>query len=313
VKTLNNAIKIIVSGLDFAGKTSILTALDKKYNFQKEIMELKPTIKVEYHQTVFLGNLCYFWDMGGQEKYLDLYKKRQDVYFAGTDLLVYVIDIQDKDRFEKSLAYLDVILQYFLDNKMDTPIIVSFHKYDPELRGIEEINNNIGELREIIIEKYPTFKILFQQTSIYDIISIVQLISYGLSIFDEKFFELSLLLEDYLINKFNCNSLILFDINGIIISEFYKDSINSEIYIELLDTIKEHLFLLKRMQEEDYKLDYNIFSFGNKLISYLHKIKFQQESYYISVIIDENLKENLLEKFPDFIEDVTKILINLFS
>ncbi len=313
MKRLNNAIKIIVSGLDFAGKTSILTALDKKYNFQKEIMELKPTIKVEYHQTVFLGNLCYFWDMGGQEKYLDLYKKRQDVYFAGTDLLVYVIDIQDKDRFEKSLAYLDVILQYFMDNKMDTPIIVSFHKYDPELRGIEEINNNIGELREIIIEKYPTFKILFQQTSIYDIISIVQLISYGLSIFDEKFFELSLLLEDYLVNKFNCNSLILFDINGIIISEFYKDSINSEIYIELLDTIKEHLFLLKRMQEEDFKLDYNIFSIGNKLISYLHKIKFQQESYYISVIIDENLQENLLEKFPDFIEDVTKILINLIS
>ncbi len=313
MKILNNAIKIIVSGLDFAGKTSILTALDKKYNFQKEIMELKPTIKVEYHQTVFLGNLCYFWDMGGQEQYRDLYKKRQDVYFAGTDLLVYVIDIQDKDRFEKSLAYLDVILQYFLDNKMDTPIIVSFHKYDPELRGIEEINNNIGELREIIIEKYPTFKILFQQTSIYDIISIVQLISYGLSIFDEKFFELSLLLEDYLVNKFNCNSLILFDINGIIISEFYKDSINSEVYIELLETIKEHLFLLKRMQEEDFKLDYNIFSLGNKLISYLHKIKFQQESYYISVIIDENLKENLLEKFPDFIEDVTKILINLLS
>jgi len=313
VKILNNAIKIIVSGLDFAGKTSILTALDKKYNFQKEIMELKPTIKVEYHQTVFLGNLCYFWDMGGQEMYLKLYKKRQDVYFAGTDLLVYVIDIQDRDRFEKSLAYLDVILQYFLDNKMDTPIIVSFHKYDPELRGIEEINNNIGELREIIIEKYPTFKILFQQTSIYDIISIVQLISYGLSIFDEKFFELSLLLEDYLVNKFNCNSLILFDINGIIISEFYKDTINSEVYIELLETIKEHLFLLKRMQEEDFKLDYNIFSLGNKLLSYLHKIKFQQESYYISVIIDEKLKENLLEKFPDFIEDVTKILINLFS
>ena len=53
---MENAIKIIVSGLDFAGKTSILTALDKKYNFQKEILELKPTIKVDYHKTVFLGS-----------------------------------------------------------------------------------------------------------------------------------------------------------------------------------------------------------------------------------------------------------------
>lgn len=313
MKIVDNAIKIIVSGLDFAGKTSILTALDKKYNFQKEILELKPTIKVDYHKTVFLGNLCYIWDMGGQEQYRDLYQRRQDVYFAGTDLLVYVIDAQDESRFEDSLGYLDIILQYFMDNEMDTPIIVSFHKYDPELRGLEEINNNIGELRERIIEKYPMFKILFQQTSIYDIISIVQLISYGLSIFDEKFFELSLLLEKYLVNQFNCDSLILFDPNGIIISEFYSDSINPEIYISLLESIKEHLFILKRMQEEDFKEDYNIFTIENNLLSYLHKITVLQYPYYISVVIKEDLKENLLDKFHSFVEDITKILESMFS
>ena len=305
---MKNAIKIIISGLDNAGKTSILTALDRKYNFQQEIMELKPTIRVEYHQTMFLGNLCFFWDMGGQEIYREHYQKRLDIYFDGTDLLVYVIDIQDKERFEDSLAYLDVLLQYFMSNDMDIPIIVSFHKYDPVLRGIEEIHDSINDLRELITEKYSEFKMLFQQTSIYDIISIVQLISYGLSIFDEKFFELSVLVEEYLVNKFNSTSLILFDQNGIIISEFYRDLIDPEIYIELLESIKEHLFLLKRMQEEDYSLDYNFFTLENKLLSYLHKIRILKNSYYISVVIEEQFRENLLENFPDLVEDVTKIL-----
>ena len=34
-----NDLKIILSGLDNAGKTSILTALDKKYDFQKKNRE----------------------------------------------------------------------------------------------------------------------------------------------------------------------------------------------------------------------------------------------------------------------------------
>ena len=305
---MKNAIKIIISGLDNAGKTSILTALDKKYNFQQEIMELKPTIRVQYHQTEFLGNLCFFWDMGGQKQYRKLYKKRQDVYFDGTDLLVYVIDIQDKERFNSSLEYLDMILQFFMSNEMDIPIIVSFHKYDPDLRTIDEIHDSINDLRELITEKYPSFKILFQQTSIYDIISIIHLISYGLSIFDEKFFELSLLVEDYLVNKLDATSLILFDQNGIIISEFYREFIEPEIYIELLESIKEHLYLLKRMQEEDFSLDHNFFDLENKLLSYLHKIKIRNESYYISVIIEEKFKEKLLEKFSDLVENISKIL-----
>ncbi|MBD3211280.1 MAG: hypothetical protein GF311_01635, partial [Candidatus Lokiarchaeota archaeon] len=100
---MENAIKVIVSGLDNAGKTSILTALKLKYDFRKEVMNLKPTIRVEYQRTEFLGTSAIFWDMGGQEKYRKLYQKRKEMYFGETDLLVYVIDIQDRERFESSL------------------------------------------------------------------------------------------------------------------------------------------------------------------------------------------------------------------
>ena len=97
---METLLKVIISGLDNAGKTSILTALDKKYDFQKDIVQLKPTIRVEYHKMNFLRNNTIFWDMGGQNQYREIYMNYQDVYFDATDLLIYVIDIQDPDRFE---------------------------------------------------------------------------------------------------------------------------------------------------------------------------------------------------------------------
>jgi len=299
-------IKVIISGLDNAGKTSILTALNKKYNFQKEIISLTPTIRVEYQATEFLKNRVVFWDMGGQEKYRKLYQEKQDLYFADTDLL-YIVDIQDPERNETSLAYLDMILKNFKKLKMDVPLIISFHKFDPEFTGNEQMIEQIEVLRKYILKLYPSFKILFQQTSIYDIISIVQLISYGLSVFDEKFFDLSELLEKFL-KEFDSESLILFDKNGIIVSEYYRDIIEPEIYVELIESIKEHLFLLKRMQEESYETDYAFSSIGDELLSYLHRIEINNESIFVSVVIKEKLKELLLKKFSEFRPELIELI-----
>jgi GTPase SAR1 family protein len=305
-------IKVIISGLDNAGKTSILTALNKKYDFQKDVISLTPTIRVEYQATEFLKNRIVFWDMGGQEKYRKMYHDKQELYFADTDLLIYIVDIQDKQRIETSLTYLDAILQYFQRNNMVVPLIISFHKFDPEYSANEGMIEEVESLREHLLRKYPSFKILFQQTSIYDVISIIQLVSYGLSVFDEKFFDLSELLEKYLV-QFESESLILFDKNGIILSEYYNDIIEPEIYIELIESIKEHLYLLKRMQEESYETDYALSSIGDELISYLHRIELEDESLFVSVITKEKLKETLLEKFSDFMTELKNILKPLLT
>ncbi len=307
---MESFLKVIISGLDNAGKTSILTALDKKYDFQKDIVQLKPTIRVEYHKMNFLRNNTIFWDMGGQDRYRDIYINYQDVYFDATDLLIYVIDIQDPERFENSLEYLDAILTFFTESKMDVPLIITTHKFDPDLRGNEKILQDIDRLRSQILEKYSNFKILFQQTSIYDIISIVQLVSYGLSVFDEKFFELSELLEKY-VEVFNSEALLIFDRNGIIISEYYS-YIEPEVYVELLESIKEHLFLLKRMEEEStYEYDHDISSVDQVLFSYLHRLQIGSELFFISAVTKKDQKDNLLAIFPEYLEDLTQILKEL--
>lgn len=307
---MTDSIKIIIGGLDAAGKTSILTALNKKYDFHQDIMELKPTIKVEYNTMNFLDNDVYFWDMGGQEKYRNLYEKRKEVYFSDTDLLVYIIDIQNKERFEESLDYLDLILDYFIKTNSDVPLIIAFHKYDPEVRGDEDLNNRISELREQIFQKYNMFQILFQLTSIFDVLSIIQLISYGLSVFDPKFFDLSELLEHYQ-EEFDCQSLILLDENGIIISEFYSNRITPDIYAGVLEMIKEHLFLLKRIQEENYKKIHDFSSIEDHILSYLHRIQLNGDDYFISILVDEKKKDHFMEKFSDFVMELTHIMEEL--
>ncbi|MFX1376461.1 MAG: ADP-ribosylation factor-like protein [Promethearchaeota archaeon] len=310
LKQMETFLKVIISGLDNAGKTSILTALDKKYDFQKDIVQLKPTIRVEYHKMNFLRNNTVFWDMGGQDQYREIYINYQDVYFDATDLLIYVIDIQDPERFENSLEYLDAILTFFTESKMDVPLIITFHKYDPDLRGNEEILEDINKLRTKLLDKYSNFKILFQQTSIYDIISIVQLVSYGLSVFDDKFFELSELLEKY-IETFDCQALLVFDRNGIIISEYYSD-IEPGVYVELLESIKEHLFLLKRMEEEStYEYDHDITSMDHVLFSYLHRLKLGPELFFISAVTKKDQKDKLLTNFPEYLENLLQILKEL--
>lgn len=306
---MENLLKIVVSGLDNAGKTSILTALDKKYDFEKDIVQLKPTIRVEYHKMNFLKNNTIFWDMGGQETYREIYVNYQDVYFDATDLLIYIIDIQDPDRFDNSLEYLNAILTFFSESEMDVPVIITFHKYDPELKADEEILANIEKLREKLLNEYPNFNILFQQSSIYDIISIVQLVSYGLSVFDKKFFELSELLE-YYIEIFNNQALIVFDRNGIIVSEYYSD-IEHDVYVELLESIKEHLFLLKRMEEEKYEGNFDFTSTEGKLFSYLLKTKINNDVFFVSAVLKEEQKVKFFERFPEFLDDLTKIIKQL--
>ncbi|MFX1599392.1 MAG: ADP-ribosylation factor-like protein [Promethearchaeota archaeon] len=306
---MESFLKVIISGLDNAGKTSILTALDKKYDFEKDIVQLKPTIRVEYHKMNFLRSNTVFWDMGGQEQYREIYVNYQDVYFDSTDLLIYVIDIQDPERFDNSLEYLNAILTYFSESNMDVPIIITFHKYDPELKADEEILANIGKLREKLLDKYPDFNILFQQSSIYDIISIIQLVSYGLSVFDKKFFELSELVEYYL-EILNTQALIVFDRNGIIISEYYND-IESDVYVTLLESMKEHLFLLKRMDEEKIEGNFDFTSSEGILFSYLLRIKIKNEMFFVSAVLKDEHKVKFFEKFPDFLDDLVKILEQL--
>ncbi|RLN13233.1 ADP-ribosylation factor-like [Panicum miliaceum] len=82
-------VKVVMLGLDAAGKTTILYRLHVG-----EVLSTVPTIgfnveKVEHKNVAFT-----VWDVGGQDKLRPLWRQ----YLSNSDALIYVVDSMDRDR-----------------------------------------------------------------------------------------------------------------------------------------------------------------------------------------------------------------------
>jgi GTPase SAR1 family protein len=164
--------KVIVTGLDKAGKTALLMKFAGNLGIDM-LSKLKPTYGVE-RLTFETDEINLFvWDFGGQETYRKNYLARPEQYFLEIALLIYVIDVQDWERFEESFDYLARILDILkvLDEYPD--VMVFLHKYDPDLREDPNLNLDVEFVKDV-------FKDMFQErpfrydtylTSIYSSIS----------------------------------------------------------------------------------------------------------------------------------------------
>ncbi|MHA1786293.1 MAG: ADP-ribosylation factor-like protein [Candidatus Helarchaeota archaeon] len=173
--------KIIIIGLDNAGKSAILELIKNKpqgsfQKFSKTLQNLKPTKGVNRESLNFHNLEFSVWDMGGQKDYRKQYLDKPDYFFVQTDILHLVIDVQDKNRHEEALAYFDKILS-MMDYLKETPyVMVLLHKADPEktfdtsLIAIEMKN---------LLKKYPNFKYDICKTSIFDEASVFRAFSDG--------------------------------------------------------------------------------------------------------------------------------------
>jgi GTPase SAR1 family protein len=284
-QTQGDKAKLLLAGLDAAGKTSILRAIDRKMDYIDEVEDLEPTARVEYVTTQFLDTEVTFWDMGGQERYRRLYTSRPHLYFAGTDILVYVIDIQNPDRFDESLEYLSTLVDFFAEGGVEElPTIVAFHKYDPELLDDRAISRRAEELAGRIKERVTPFRVLFQQTSIYDIISITQLISYALSVLNEEFQELHREMLQYG-RHYDCPAVVMLDSNGMIISEYFQEDIPSSRYRGITDAFKEHIYRVKRAEREGRDPEFGETRIEGVGISYFHPVNYRGERFYMSLLL----------------------------
>ena len=85
----NRDMRVLMVGLDAAGKTTILYKLKLG-----EIVTTIPTIGFDV-ETVDYKNVSFtVWDVGGQDKIRPLWRH----YYQGTQGLIFVVDSNDKDR-----------------------------------------------------------------------------------------------------------------------------------------------------------------------------------------------------------------------
>ncbi|MHA1688877.1 MAG: ADP-ribosylation factor-like protein [Promethearchaeota archaeon] len=169
--------KILILGLDNCGKTSLIFSLMGK-NLLSLLNELTPTKGMEIRKITLNKDTYIILDFGGQEAYRNNHLKNLDQHLQGANKIMYLIDVQDVERYELALNYLKNIIQIIENEDVSSKFSILLHKYDPQLeidkKNIgEEIKKLIEDIQELMpsnfgytIQKSTIFTV-FQNTTIF--------------------------------------------------------------------------------------------------------------------------------------------------
>lgn len=157
--------KVIIAGLDSVGKTSIYKKMVEGAD-SKELENLAPTKGIERRTQTIMGHQIVLWDLGGQDAYRAKYFEN-DQTFVGASLLIYVLDVQDKERFDLSLDYLLQILMVIKNHDVPPKVFVLIHKFDPN--KIEDLKMNFLEASKLLreVKQFPKLQVSRFPTSIF--------------------------------------------------------------------------------------------------------------------------------------------------
>lgn len=124
--------KVLMLGLDAAGKTTILYQL--KLGLQVETI---PTMGFVYESIEYKKFKLSVWDVAGQDSLRPLWKH----YYQNTKAVIFVVDSSDKARIDLAKNELHKILND--DELKDATILLLANKID--LNGLtpEEVANNV--------------------------------------------------------------------------------------------------------------------------------------------------------------------------
>jgi small GTP-binding protein len=306
-RPVRGVLKITFTGLDNAGKTSILNALQRQYS---KIGNIKPTTGVDRRTINVLGYNIVNWDLGGQSKYREGYLEEESRVFEGTDLLFYVVDITARERFYESLEYFkNIIWAAFEANKTEKVpyIVICLHKDDPDLKDDGMINDNVELARNLFTENSKDYNIKFFLTSIYDEWSVLKAFSFGIQRLSSKLDILEKLLKVFADSTYS-DALLLLDGSALPIGEYYSNKLSSDIINVLAPNFAP---IYDKLSKMNIDIDKIWTEFGGKY-SLFTRIEVDNQPYFIIVV---TLKENvydIINKLPEFSETIGNVLRTFF-
>ncbi|CAI8498233.1 unnamed protein product [Pichia kudriavzevii] len=115
----NKEIRILILGLDGAGKTTILYKLQLG-----EVVKTKPTIGFNVETLQYKNISINMWDLGGQTSIRPYWR----CYYANTAAVIFVVDSTDRDRLETARKELHLMLKE--DELVDSALLVFANKQD---------------------------------------------------------------------------------------------------------------------------------------------------------------------------------------
>ncbi|SCW03662.1 LAFE_0G15412g1_1 [Lachancea fermentati] len=137
---VNKELRILILGLDGAGKTTIL------YRLQiGEVVTTKPTIGFNVETLVYKNLKLNVWDLGGQTSIRPYWR----CYYSNTAAVIFVVDSTDKDRIATASKELHMMLQE--EELQDAALLVFANKQDqPGALSASEVSKqlNLVELKD---------------------------------------------------------------------------------------------------------------------------------------------------------------------
>ena len=298
--------KILFTGLDGAGKTSIITILQREFS---KISILTPTRGAQRRIFDFLGRQIAEWDLGGQLAYRISYLKNPSKYFDGTEIAIYVIDIQNKPRIPEAISYFKDVVDQFKKLEIEPPIYVFLHKLDPALRrgAPNEMQNLVIDLKEQVKKATEYKELFFYETSIYDFSSIIRAMSeIMLSLYPK-----SELIEKTIIEfakKIGSEGVVVIDDNSLIIGSYYKNdetkhllSASTPYFLTLSDSLQ-----YTGVQENRYEDRMILQRFGKNFIFKQISLKKDSTPYYLLLLKEDPVFQK--EDFETFANIMKEIL-----
>jgi len=168
---LINTKKVLIMGLDNSGKSSIVLCLMGVKNLSRFSL-IKPTRGIKTSNFQAYGSEYNIWDFGGQEQFRESYLNNFENHIKEIKKFIYVLDFQDRDRYDISLEYLGKIIALLRKHKLNVNFSIFLHKYDPDL----EFNNSkfnasvVSDLIRSIKRLIPSdFTYQIYKTSIYTV------------------------------------------------------------------------------------------------------------------------------------------------
>ncbi|MFW9829431.1 MAG: ADP-ribosylation factor-like protein [Candidatus Thorarchaeota archaeon] len=303
--------KILMIGLDAAGKTSILAVVQDKFSIIKSLL---PTRGVKREKLDFFGYPVISWDLGGQVQYREkLYFNRPELFFTEADIMIYVVDSQDPDRIPESANYFREVLKVFQELKEKPEMLIVLSKSDQDIRKTLQWQQNVTSIKNkfnSIIDDYEDFKADYCDTTVFQRETIMQMFSVALKKVSDTSEIIEHILEEFT-NQVEAKASSLVSMDGLIFGSYTKSDTdemlvnNTALLLQTLSTFYNSIGLIR---EKSIKLELPLNGFtitGEKLFEYSEL----QIPVYLWMI---SQSPELLEGKLDYFKEQLLPLINLF-
>ncbi|MFW9942233.1 MAG: ADP-ribosylation factor-like protein [Candidatus Thorarchaeota archaeon] len=303
--------KLLMIGLDNGGKTSILAVVQDRFSIIKSLL---PTRGVKREKLDFFGYPIISWDLGGQVQYREkLYFNRPELFFTEADIILYVIDTQDPDRFPEATNYFREVLKVLVELKEIPAILVVLSKSDEDIRKTLQWQQNVTTIKNKfnkVLDEFEQFSIDFCDTTVFDRNTIMQMFSIALKKVSDTSEIIENILEDFC-SQVDAKAASLVSMDGLIFGN-YTNTDTDEMLINntalLLQTLSNFYNTIGLIREKSIRLDLPLNGFtirGEKLFEYSDL----QISVYLWVLCEDPDK---LEGKLGYFKEQLLPLINLF-